>query len=84
MTEQVVDRDGLGVVIGFGEILHHLGSVVHVQLGGLLAVVGGDDQFLVQAPGAALPPAVSLLDTIAVGVVPLRELRRELLPDGGR
>ena len=89
VLEQVVDGDVLGVVIGFREILQHLGPVVHVQLGGLLPIVGGDHQLLVQTPGAALPSAVAFLGVV-IGVVPLGELGCELFPyclrqsEGGR
>ena len=50
--EQVVDGDGLGVVIRLGEVLQHLGAVVHVDLGRLLDIVLGHDQLLVETPGA--------------------------------
>ena len=52
IVEQVVDADGLGVVIGLGEVLQHLGPVVHVDLGGLFDIVLGHDQLLMKTPGA--------------------------------
>ena len=47
-----MDGDGLGVVIRLGEVLQHLGAVVHVDLGRLLDIVLGHDQLLVETPGA--------------------------------
>ena len=55
-----MDGDGLGVVIRLGEVLQHLGPVVHVDLGGLLDIVLGHDQLLMETPGAAFPPVVTL------------------------
>ena len=83
VVEQVMDADGLRVVIRLGEVLQHLGPVVHVNLGCLLDIVLGHDQLLVQTPGAGLPPAVPL----SLGrprLVPLRELQHKLLPDRRR
>ena len=39
IVKQVVDADRLGVVISLGEVLQHLGPVVHVDLGGLLDII---------------------------------------------
>ena len=54
-----MDADRLGVVIGFGEVLQHLGPVVHVDLGGLLDIVLGHHQLLVKTPGAGFSSAVT-------------------------
>ena len=39
VVEQVMDADGLRVVIRLGEVLQHFGAVVHVDLGGSLDVI---------------------------------------------
>ena len=75
-----MDRDGLGVIIGFREILQHLGPVVHVNLGGFLDIVLGHHQFLVQTASAALSSVMSL----SLGCswfIPLRELLYKLFSD---
>ena len=83
IVEQVVDADRLGVVIGLGEVLQHLGPVVHVDLGGLLDIVLGYDQLLMKTPGAGLSSAV----TFSLGcprLIPLRELLDKLFPNSHR
>ena len=83
IVKQVVDADGLGVVIGLGEVLQHLGPVVHVDLGGLLDIVLGYHQLLMKTPSAGLSSAV----TFSLGrprLIPLRELLDKLFPNSHR
>ena len=78
-----MDADRLGVVIGLGEVLQHLGPVVHVDLGGLLDIVLGHHQLLMKTPGAGLSSAV----TLSLGrswLIPLGKLLDKLLPNSHR